>query len=161
MNVRQFRQRFVKRSAFIRIDCANEKCDVIRQSAFENGAELLQGLEDIDGFPFHIIGKKIRAFEPDQLTTPEEWKCLQRRDGRPNRGGGAVDIVGGAINDLESEFTRLGRGELFGQFRRFAFYPRFVGTDDRTNVGSRCFGFGFRHRSLFHRKRALVQQAIP
>jgi hypothetical protein len=74
---------------------------------------------------------------------------LQRRDDRPNRGGGTVHIVGGAINDLESKFTRLGRGELFGELRRFAFHPRFVGTDDRTNVGSCRFGFGFRHSSAF------------
>src|SRR5207248_9429366 len=105
-------------------DRANEKCDVIRQSAFENGAELLQGLEDIDGFSFYIVGKKIRAFEPDQLATSEEWECLQRRDGRTNRSGRTIHIAGRAINDLESDFTRLGRRELFGQLSGVPFCPR-------------------------------------
>jgi len=66
---------------------------------------------------------------------------LQRGDGRANRGGGAIHVVGRTIDYLESKFARLGRSELFGQFRRFTLYPRFVGTDDRANVLGRCFGF--------------------
>src|SRR5205814_6834962 len=145
LNVRHFRQYLIKRPAFVRIDRANQKCDVVRQPSGENGAELLQWLEHVGGFPFHIVGKKIRAFEPDQLAAAEKWKCLQRRDGGTNCVGGAVYIVGRAIDNLESEFARFGGRELFGEICRFAFYPGFVGTDDRTNARSRSFGFGFRH----------------
>src|SRR5205823_14155416 len=152
LNIRQFRQRFVKRPTLVRIDRANEKCDVVRQSAAENCAELFQWLQHISGFPFYIVGKKIRAFEPNQLAAAEKWKCLQRGDGRANRGGGAIHVVGRTIDYLESKFARLGRSELFGQFRRFTLYPRFVGTDDRANVLGRCFGFG--HDPLSSQTRA-------
>src|SRR5438477_11101409 len=63
LSVGQFRQRFVKRPTFIWFDRANEKSDVIRQSAFENGAELLQWLEDMYRFYVPIVVNKIRAFK--------------------------------------------------------------------------------------------------
>ena len=81
LNIRQFRHCLIKRSPLVRINCANKKCDVVRQSAGENDAEFLQWLEHIGGFAFHIVGKKIRAFEPDQLAATEKRKRLERRDG--------------------------------------------------------------------------------
>src|SRR5439155_25689132 len=119
--------RFVKRPTLVRIDRANEKCDVVRQSAAENGAELFQWLEHIGGFPFYIVGKKIRAFKPDQLAAAEKWKCLQRGDGRANRGGGAIHVVGCTIDYLESKFARLGLSEPSGKFRRVTFHAHLVG----------------------------------
>ena len=153
LNVRQFRQRLVKRPPLVRIDRANEKCDVVRQSARSGSRRAASsGSRTLADFPFTSSERKFALLSQTSLPPPKNGSvCSAAMVERiavaaPSTLSAAPSMIS------RSKLARLGRGEFLASSAASRFTLRFVGTDDRANVGSRRFGFGFRHRSLFHRK---------
>ena len=78
LNVRHFRQRLIKRSALIRVDRANEKCDVVLgPPPVRMAPSSSNGSSTLTDFPFTSSERKFALFDRPSLPPPKNGRvCM-------------------------------------------------------------------------------------
>ena len=114
LRVGEFGEPFVKGAAFVGLGGAEEETHVGGESFVEDGEQGFQRFEHPGGTADGTVGERVGALEPDEFAA-EEGQRLERGNGLVNARGGGGGVVSRAVDDLQAEFTRVGRGEFFGE----------------------------------------------
>ena len=112
----QLGQRFVKDTALVRTDGADQHACARRQPAGEKGLQSFQSGQDRLAPSELGVGEEIDILKPDQFFRGEEAGHAERKNGLVDDGGGVVGVVRVGVNRFQAEVAAAGRGQLGGQF---------------------------------------------